>query len=187
MRKKDVVFSQDEFDNAGRIDRLYMAMIQPDEFILSNDESVYLDILTRAYPIICTGRPKSIVIKQIGELEDKWNSQVIKIYKDAQDLYARFEEVNTRVLRGIFIEKQTHIAEMMEDLAKNGEDELARAKAADVARRCWEAIAKFTRIERIDDVIDTTPPPPAPLLRVHESYKKIEKAQIIDDRDTDDY
>jgi hypothetical protein len=206
MRKKDVVFSQDEFDNAGRIDRLYMAMIQPDDFVLSHNEQEHFNILTRAYPIICTGRPPHIVIAQISALEDKWSSQAFKVYKESQDLYGRFEEVNTRVMRGIFINKMTKLAQMMEDIAESKaqyqsdnanyqEDEEqvlnvgteVRIKASKEARECWEAIAKYTKIDKVDDVIDTTPPPPAPLLRVHEMYKKIEKAQIIDDGDTDDY
>ena len=186
MPKTDKIFSQEDFDKAGRIDRLYMTMLEPDDFVLTDTDSSYLDILTRAYPIICTGRPSAEVILQIGELEHKWQSQAIKIYKDAQELFGRFEEINPLVMRGIFIAKMQEIANKMQDIVDDDElDEHARAKAGDVMRKCWADIAKVSRLDKIEAKKAQMPLPPRPLVTVHEMYKDAEIAMIDNEGATD--
>lgn len=184
MKRSLKKYSDDDFEAAGRIDRLYMTMVQADCFVLTNDESQYLDILTRAYPIICTGRDKADVITQIQHLEEKWRNQAVQIYLDAQDLYGRFEEINPLVLKGIMIAELREMADTMKDLANSAENEQARAKAGDVFRKCWAEIGIVSRLGKADDKKENLPPPPAPVLGLHEMYKNAELATIDHDHNS---
>jgi hypothetical protein len=162
------VFSPAQFKRADRIERLYMKIMQPDDFELNNTDDDYLEALTQAYPLICTGRAAGEIIRQIQELQrGKWKSQAIKIYKDSQELYARFEEIHPKILRGIMRESLMKTIERMEEIRDNDEmstsitalgEEINRplytgmekVKAGEVIGKSWAIIGKFARLDRED-------------------------------------
>lgn len=186
MKYKVQRFSEVDFGEATQVERIYMTIMQPDDFVLTHRDSEYAAVLNRAYPIVCSLRPYAEKIELILEIEaGKWRSQAVQIYNDAQNLYARFDEINPKILRGILVEKMRVIAEDMEAMSKPKEgdedkDIAAKAKAGEVSRRCYEQIGKWHNLHKSDEELQhVMPPPPMPQLPVHPIY--YEDAEIIDD------
>lgn len=134
------VFSEVDFKNADRIDRMYIYLLDKGRFELNLTDRTYLSILKRAYAILCEGKPRRETVKLIAYLEDEAETNVYRIIRDAQNLYARFEDVDRRIQRGILREKLELLAQKAEE-----KDDLFQA------RLCYEALSRLDGLNRVDD------------------------------------
>jgi hypothetical protein len=180
MSYKVTRFSEEDFEEGTTVERIYMSMMQPDDFVLTDRDFKYAEVLDKAWGIIWTMRPYSEKLIHISQINGGlWHQNRIQIYNDAQELYSRFDEVKPKILRGVMVEKLRLIAEDMEALSKNTKDEVERVKAAEVARRSYETIAKLTNLHKPDDVLKKSVPPPSlPKFTTHPIY---ENATIVED------
>ena len=190
MKYKVERFKEEDFEDASQVERIYMSIMQPNDFCLTHRDSEYAEVLNRAYPIICSLRQYAEKIQLILEIEHgKWLNQAVQIYNDSQSLYGRFDDINPKILRGVLTEKLRIIAEDMELLSKPSEDDddkmiAAKSKAGEVASRNYERIAGIHNLKKSDDeLVHTMPAPPMPKLIVHPIYyekTKIENGEIVE-------
>lgn len=166
-------YTREDFEEAERLERLYIALVQPNDFLLSDSDNKYLSLLTEAYHIIVKGLSRNETLNLIANISEKWRGQVLQIYRDAQTLYGKFDESNPIIMRSIAIEKLKMIANDMEDEYKshlktgNEKSTVAATKASEVARRCWSEILKYYPIQ--EDVKEI-PLPKNIELKIHPDY-----------------
>ena len=190
MKYKIDRFTDEDFEDATQVERIYMTMMQPNDFALTDRDFLYSEVLNRAYPIVCSLRPYAEKIRLILEIErGKWQNQAVQIYNDAQALYGRFDDINPKILRGVLVERMRLIADKMaslsdikEDAGYDDKEVTAMAKAAEVERRALETIAKIHNLHKTDEqLVHTMPPPPRPMLPIHPMYlQNIEKGEIVE-------
>lgn len=172
-------FTQEDFDNAPRIERLYMSIVQPNCFELNDPDAQYLTVLDRAYPIIKSKPVQAEALQLIGHLEQgKWKPQVEQILVDAMRLYDSFN-VSKAQLKAIATRQLMMIAQDMTEAYDTYEDETARAKAADVARRSWESVMKYNNLDKDDTDSDVGKlQAPSIKLEMDDFYADAEIAEI---------
>jgi hypothetical protein len=186
MPKKKKIYTNEDFENASRIDKMQMSLTQPDDFNLNNDDWDYMQILTQAYPIVCRNLSKQTTLALISELSGVWPARAVKIFNDCQELYGRFEDVNSVVLRAIMTEKYRFISEEVEKIAnKKDVDETAVAKLFEVSRRCVDSIVKINRLDR-DETEAFDAEIPNFTIGIHEGYLKglsrlAEEGEVVDE------
>jgi hypothetical protein len=172
MKWKVNRFDLKDFKNADRIERIFIAIVQPNDFTLNNDDKVYLEILQKAYPIIQT-REEPEALQMIANLEaGKWRNQYEQIYRDSKRLYDSLD-ISPEMIKGIAIRQLMLIAGDMQKNIHHFEDENAIARAGDVARKSWEAVMKYAGIANLDPnpKIGALPTPSMLSLPVHPMYE----------------
>lgn len=167
------VFDLVEFKNATKVERMYMYMIEPDRFVLAEEEERYFHILRQSYAVIAEfDKPRGEVIEAINTIKGDFRATAYRIMKDAQSLFGMFEEVDKRVQRAIVREK----LKMLAIKAQNQNDGQLEA-------RCYEAMIRLDKLDQSDGdpVQDTT----IPMLEVtSDPTALIEEAEIIEDGET---
>lgn len=173
-------YDDKDFQNAERIERLYMALMQPLDFRLNDNDSRYLETLSKVYPIV-KSKPENEALALIANLEQgKWKSQLAEIYRDAMRLYDPLF-ISKEVLKAVATQRLIKIASDMEMAYETYDDELAKAKAADVARKSWEAVMKYNRLDVEEAKAGELPPPPnMPRFAIHEMYKDADDAEVVE-------
>jgi hypothetical protein len=175
MKWKVTRFDTEDFKNAERIERMYMAIVQPSDFFLNNDDRVYLEILQKAYPII-QSRPETEALQLIYNLErGKWRNQIEQIYVDAKRLYDNFE-ISREMVKGIALKRLMIIAGDMESKIHQFEDENALARVGDVSRKAWVDVLKYAGVTNLEEnpKIGALPIPSMQNLPVHSIYENAE-------------
>jgi hypothetical protein len=172
---KKRVFDLVEFKNATKIERMYMYMIEPDRFVLAEDEERYFHILRQSYAVIAEfDRPRGEVIEAINTIKGDFRASAYKIIKDAQALYGMFEEIDKRVQRAIVREKLKMLA-MKAQEQNDGQLEA----------RCYEAMIRLDKLDQADGdpVQDIT----IPMLEItSDPTALIEEAEIFEDGETEE-
>jgi hypothetical protein len=174
-------FTKDNFDNAERIERLYMSIVQPNCFELNNADANYLAVLDRAYPIIKSKPVEAEALQLIGHIEaGKWKAQVEQIFHDANRLYDSFN-ISKVQLKAIATRQLMIIAQdMTEAYEQNFKEEMSKAKAADVARRSWESVMKFNGLNKDETNGDVGKlEAPSIKLEMDDFYADAEDAEIV--------
>ena len=129
-----------------------MFLIEPDSFDLTNRDEIYFNLLRQAYPIICQGMSRAETKVAIEDLKGAAHQEtVLKIIRDAQELFGPFEEVDKRIQRGVIREKLKALA------GKNEESE-----DWEEARECYIALMKLDRLDKDDPAEDIPNELPAP-------------------------
>lgn len=117
-----VIYSNKEFQAATRLERIYMAMIEPDRFeaLLSYDEQAYMDKLQLAYHGCWNELRYSAAIffiqNNIQGCETMYKAT--RLLEDMQTLYGRFLEKNKQLKLGIVVERMYEAADRMLAYAK---------------------------------------------------------------------
>jgi hypothetical protein len=177
MAKHQRKFTEIDFKTADRLERIYMDIRQPTDFQLNDTDERYKKLIQQAYPLIVSGRPYFEVIKMIQSLENGlWRNQAVQIFRDAQELYAAFDSVHPKILRGMLretlLENITKMKELRDD---DTVDASARVKAAEAITKAADNIAKYARLDKEDIEQDETP-----------SFADIDFAEEITDTEYDD-
>lgn len=170
LRKR--AYNIQDFKSATRIERMRMYLVEPDQFALNDRDDRYFQLLRQAYPIICQGLPKAETKEMIEDLKGSaYRESVVKIIRDAQELFGPFEEVDKRVQRGTIREKLKRLAHLSEE-----KDDLEEARA------CYEALIKLDRLDK-DDPIEEVPNE-LPMPRFTDdtaALEQFEEAEVDDD------
>lgn len=159
MAKGQVKFTQSDFKTADRLERIYMDIRQPADFRLNDTDERYKKLLQEAYPLIVSGRPYFEVVKLIQSLENGlWRNQAVQIFRDAQELYAAFDSVHPKILRGMLRETLLENIQVMKAIRDDETTEAsARVKAAEAITKAADNIAKYARLDKEDIEQDDTP------------------------------
>lgn len=171
-------FGQDDFKVADRFGRMYMRMVQPNDFELNDRDEKYFKKLKWVYPLLADGRPRQHVKKMIVEIDGGiWANQAEALIKDAEKLFASFSKVNKTLLRGIYREKMLGLASLIEEefciqqskleynedldieetitFFKGGHDGLLAG--VEQVRKIWNDIAKYEHLDKADEDADDAP------------------------------
>lgn len=123
MSKKQLtIYTNTHFKEATRLDRIYMAMIEPERFegLLSFEEQAYLDKLQLAYHGCFNELRHSAAIfyiqKNIRDCESMYKAN--RLLEDMQALYGRFLLKNKLLKQAIVVERMYEAAERMQEYAK---------------------------------------------------------------------
>jgi hypothetical protein len=172
-------FTEEDWNRAERIERLYMSIVQPNDFSLNSTDKYYLEILDKAYPII-KSKPEQEALQLIYHLENgKWCSQIEQIYRDAMRLYDFFD-VSADMVHNLALKQLTLIANDMTLLYQSSKSEDTKIKAAEVAQKTWLALMKETKSTDPKATAKKINVPRLPIkLNIHPAYKNAEKAEII--------
>lgn len=172
-------FGKDDFKVADRFGRMYMYMVQPNDFELTDRDEKYFKKLKWVYPLLCEGKPRHHVKKMILELDGGiWANQAEGLIKDAERLFANFSKVNKSLLRGIYREKMLSLASLIEEefcvpqtMVKPDENDLDKEitttffkgghegllAGAEQIRKIWSDIAKYEHLDKADEDVDDAP------------------------------
>lgn len=111
------IYSQADFHKADRLDRIRMHMIEPERFILGDDDDAYYRQLQQAYHLVFQELRESVAMKAIMENvpgADTWH-RANRILRDIYTLFSPFVQKNKDLRRAILLEKLY----MMADVAQN--------------------------------------------------------------------
>ena len=101
-----VSFNNDDFKAADRFGKMYMRLVQPDDFDLNDRDEKYFQKLKWVYPLLAEGRPRRHIRNTIMEIDGGlWRNQAEGLIKDAERLFANFGKVNKTLLRGVHRDK----------------------------------------------------------------------------------
>lgn len=90
------VYKKSEFDNADRITKIRMHLIDPDNVILDARDDLYLSRLNATFNVMSEQYRQSVVVAKLRVLFSPMKiSEVYKLMRDAQELYANITERNT--------------------------------------------------------------------------------------------
>lgn len=106
-RSKLKIYSEQDFNSAKtKAERMYMKMLQPDDFFLTNQENRYFELLKKAWTIMENYDTILMSAKALMEVEYDLTLQVaMTAVKDAQELLGPLLKVNKDYERAILVEK----------------------------------------------------------------------------------
>jgi hypothetical protein len=95
LRKR--VFTDKQFKEASRIDKIYMSFISPKYCVLCPRDEEYKEVLWKAYAIVCEHRLQAIVFRVLKERFPTYNNgSLTKIISDVQYLFGNVFERNVK-------------------------------------------------------------------------------------------
>jgi len=101
------IYSQADFGKAERLDRIRMHMIEPERFILNDQDDAYYRQLQSAYHLVFEELRESVATKAIMENVqgcDTWH-RANKVLRDIYTLFSPFVQKNKDLRRAILLEK----------------------------------------------------------------------------------
>jgi hypothetical protein len=146
-------FTESDFKRADRLEKIYMTIQQPNDFDLTDTDERYKRLLQQAYPIIISGRPQFEVMRLIMTLEGGlWRSQVSQIIRDTQELYAAFDSVHPKILRGVMREMLLENVQVLKKIRDDDEEESStRIKAADSITKAVDNMSKYAQLDKKEE------------------------------------
>lgn len=110
MSKKQLtleIYSLADFQNASRIDRIRMSMVEPDRFVLGNDDEDYYRQLMTAWHLVSNECRESVALRLIQNEVDGAESwyKANRILRDVEELFAPFMERNRELQRRKVIDR----------------------------------------------------------------------------------
>lgn len=113
---KKLHYRHEDFEVADRIGKMFMRMVQPNDFCLSDRDERYFTKLKWVYPLICEGYSRNHILKMIEELDGGvWRKEAAAMFNDAQLLFARFGNINKKLLRGVARENLLGLARQVKE------------------------------------------------------------------------
>jgi hypothetical protein len=151
------IFTSEQFKIADRFGKMYMRLLQPDDFQLSDRDENYFQLLCSAHQLLSIGKPRQEITRMVMGLHGGlWRNQADAVIKDAERLFANYSSVNKTLLRGIQREKLLYLADLVEKRFLIGKTEDGTfLTAVETVRKLWSDIAKY---EQLDKVIETPEP-----------------------------
>lgn len=131
------IFTADDFSEADRIGKLYIHMMQPDDFELTYQEEEYLERLKKVWGLMGKKMAKMRRIYLIAEEFDIHHRNAFKLLHDAQELFGD-------ILKQ---EKETELLIMKERYYELS-DKASKEDDYDTARKCLEAAERI--IEKLE-------------------------------------
>lgn len=152
-KKNPKRFTESDFKRADRLEKIYMTVQQPNDFALTDTDDRYKRLLMQAYPIIISGRPQFEVMRLIMTLEGGlWRNQAAQIIRDTQELYAAFDSVHPKVMRGSMREMLLENVKVLKDIRDDIDNEVSiRIKAADSITKAVDNMSKYAGLDKKEE------------------------------------
>jgi tetratricopeptide (TPR) repeat protein len=153
-RKQLVIYSNKDFREGERLERIYMAMMEPERFepLLTLDEEDYRRKLEMAYQKCYKELRRSVAVKYIQEnvagCETLYRAN--RVLDDMQELFGRFLDKNKQLKQSILVEKMYEDAEMIRAMAAKVKDEGRYDAAADMLEKANNIRERAAKIEGLD-------------------------------------
>jgi hypothetical protein len=160
------LFNQEVFQKADMVERCYMVLVAGPKgaYTLTKVEADYLELMEEAYALLREKRIERIAVRllraRLGKIPtDKRRWSAIQIMRDAQNLFARFENVNRTVQRGMVRENLVKRIEYCENQIEQCEDKL-RPQWEKLLQGYWEQLTKLDGVTAGEEqeVLDTSIP-----------------------------
>lgn len=140
MSKTPKIYTESDFKNAStRLERIYMKMIQPNDFFLNNDEHIYYELLKKAWALLDVYPSIRKAAAVLAENAHISQYKAMIAVKDSQELLGPLLQVNKDYERAIIAAR----AEELYKLAIDAEDYNAAARAL-------TAKTKALRLDKMD-------------------------------------
>ena len=101
------IYSQRDFQEADKLDRIYMSELEPDKFCLTDTEEKYYKKLIEAYQLVFEEISEANAIRliraQVTEFESLTSAN--RLLNDVQSYFGRFFNKNKNYRRAILVEK----------------------------------------------------------------------------------
>lgn len=133
------IYSLEQFQKADRLDRIRMHMVEPERFVLHDDEWQYARDLEHAWLLVSGETRQGVAIRLIqnaGIGAESWY-KANRILKDIEALYAPFLSKNREVQRMRVVEKLYYYADVAEKRAISTNEE-----GGEVVNQEWLIIAQ---------------------------------------------
>lgn len=95
MAKQNRIFSLEEFQNADRVERCYIHLLEPTRFVLTASEQSFLDDLRKVWAILCEKNTQRDRVGAIAEILAVSERTVGRHIRDAQYLFGEILELDT--------------------------------------------------------------------------------------------
>lgn len=132
QNKKSKVFSEAEFEQAEGLDRLYMYLMQPDDFWLDQREGLRLEALRSTWAIMCSKPATWRRVKVIMGALHVSEGTARRYIQDASLLFGDILKTDADIEFRILRDKYLSLAERAE-----------LAGEFDVARRCYDSASSM--------------------------------------------
>lgn len=137
MRKPHKIYTDADWAAADPLDRLYMHLMEPERWVLTQDQDDKLEILRMVWSIVCKKTTQRARIRLISQHIDVTERSVQKYINDAQHLFGDILNVD------VDMELSLAYARMMKL-----HDRASKAGDFETARRCQDnALAILEKIE----------------------------------------
>lgn len=142
------IYSLADFKKADRISRIRMHMLEPDRFVLNDQDETYYRQLQQAYQLVFEELRQSVAIKTIQEAvpgAETWH-RANTILQDIYELFAPFLKKNKDLRRAILVERLYHMAKVAESKA-HGTYKDDEGISHDFADKDWMELAMKLYVE----------------------------------------
>jgi hypothetical protein len=143
-------FTDSEFKAANRLEKIYMTIRQPNNFVLNDTDERYRTLMQQTYPLLVSGRPFFDVVRLVQEMDGGlWKSQAVQLIKDTQELYAAFESIHPKILRGVMREMLMDNIKVLKDIRDDVDMETKeRINAANAITKAIDNISKYGKLDK---------------------------------------
>lgn len=128
MRGDKHIYTEREWQAADGLDRLYIHLMEPDRWVLNNQEDEMLDRLRKVWAIVCAKRTQRERIKMISEQIEVSERTVVKYIQDAIHLFGDILKVDMDLELALAHERYMKLYQ-----------KALKAKDFDTARRCQDS------------------------------------------------
>jgi len=136
-KRRKQIFTIDDWKQADRIERLYIYLLQPDDFELSYEDEEYLDCLKQVWTILGKTMAKMKQVSRIVDMIGVTTRTAFKYIDDAQALFGEILKTDAEVELAVMKERYYRLADKAE---KDGD--------FDTARRCMDSAQNI--IEKLE-------------------------------------
>lgn len=105
LNKKSRLFSQQEFDSADRIGKIFISLVQPGKFVLNDRDETYLERLRQVWAIMVEQNTQRDRIKLISEAVQINERSVRDLMRDAQYLFGDILQVDSEFEKALLAER----------------------------------------------------------------------------------
>lgn len=140
-RNNDKIMSLNQFKKAGRLDRLYFHMMQPDQLELNSRESEYLEKLKRVFAIMAIELDTGKVVTKVQNLfpDAGTTRHIYRLINDVKNLFGDVIERNKAFEREVLKAKFIHVAK-----------KASKEKDLETERRCYLNIMRLMGLDEQD-------------------------------------
>lgn len=144
---KLTIYTPIDFKNGSKLDRIMMAEMQPEKFMLSDYEQRYLEDLREAYGLVSDELSEGVAVVKIRNLMIGYESYAAaaKLLSDMQEYWRRFISKNKEYKQGMVAAKIYALAKKAEDIAETVEE-------LDLVTKMLERAAKLEGLDKIADL-----------------------------------
>lgn len=156
-QSKIEIYSLEDFKKSDRISRIRMHMLEPERFVLNDQEDIYYGYLQKAYHLVFGELQESVAIRAIQEAIPGAESWYLanRILRDIYELFSPFLQKNKELRRAILVEKLYEMAKEAQKRAygrqtnENGNEyEWADPEWMAIAERLYTQAGKFEGLDQ---------------------------------------